>query len=230
MPRWSICPLVKVSLRAKCVQTERNTDGTEGSDRCFGCSVGKYGVILDESEADSRASCGDCPVGRFQPYVARDDGLDEAGALFDCWKCPMGFQQSKTGQARCENCEAGLVSFEGAKKCDVGCFEGSFRDAKGYPEWFRYGVPTANSSNWRKSRTAYDTRIRLTRPKPSDLCVQCPTGYSSSGERVGDEGRHPVRSRRSSLCRDVMHVRKDGIKTRWANRSAWTAPRASTPL
>ena len=33
-----------------------------------------------------------------------------------------------------------------------------------------------------------------------------------------------------SLCRDVMHVRKDGIKTRWANRSAWTAPRASTPL
>jgi hypothetical protein len=159
-----------------------HTNGTVGSDRCFGCGVGMYGDIEGESEDTSRAICLSCPVGRFQPYVARDDGLDHSNAPFDCWKCPMGFKQNLKGQMQCENCEAGRVSFEGGEKCDVGCFKGSFRDATGYPAWLRYGIPTADETNWRSNRSAYDTRVRLTRPEPTDLCVYCPTGYFSSGK------------------------------------------------
>jgi predicted outer membrane repeat protein len=177
---------VPESHKCKICKNGTHTAGASGAHVCVSCPAGKFGDIVG-AVGSKRAVCLHCKPGRFQRdsykkwfddynhyKEAESNQSASAGNVstnepvtplpaeppvsWDCAYCPMGWKQPRTGEAKCQNCRAGMVSEDGATMCTIKCLEGTYRKRKQYQD----------------QGAMLDSGEIAT---PEGLCVGCPHGY-----------------------------------------------------
>jgi hypothetical protein len=173
--KCKLCPLGGYTL----THTQKNysiDSSAVGNINCMYCSPGKY-----MKDRTSVKGCEFCPIGQYNRH--------KENKQYNCYKCPIGFYQEQTGQAKCLQCKLGMYSSKtgqaSCSKCPKGysssdqsdggktscsiCSGGSYAAETGQSSCSLCPVGKAN-----KNKGSTD---------PS-ACTQCAAGTFSSQEGV----------------------------------------------